>query len=130
MLYKSRYQISTMRITNNLARSRKLGHVEPVPFKEILPLKLKPLVSGKGGKVSDVCCIYEMTLMLACFKENEFGATGCAKEIEDFKKCYVNHVTAKRNKIARESKGLLTAGEKNLSPKQINLLLKKYPNIN
>lgn len=119
-----------MRVTNMLySRGRKLGHTEPVPFVPILPLKLKPGVSGKGGKMSDVCCIYEMTLMFSCFKENDFGESGCAKEINNFKKCYINHMTTKKAKHEREAKGLLTPGDKNLSPKQINILLKSYPNL-
>lgn len=112
-----------------LARSRSLGHVEPVPFREILPLKLKPSVSGKGGKISDVCCTYEMSLLFACLKENEFGEGGCAKEIENFQKCYTTHLAEKQKRQEREAKGVLAPGEQRLSPKQVNYLLHKYPNL-
>lgn len=116
-----------MKLTNVLSKGRKLKYHEPVPFQASLPLKLKPLVSGKGGKISDVCCIYEMSLMLACLKDNEFGESGCGKEIENFKNCYINHLTSKKNKQDKEAKGILIPGEKNLSPKQVNSLLKCYP---
>ncbi|XP_018561759.1 coiled-coil-helix-coiled-coil-helix domain-containing protein 1 [Anoplophora glabripennis] len=101
---------------------------EPVPFQEILPLKLKPVVSGKGDKSSDVCCVHEMSIMLSCFKENEFNQSLCSKEIEMFKTCYKNHMDTKRLKKAKEAKGILTPGEKSLSHKQINVLLKQFPN--
>lgn len=119
-----------MRITNNLgAKMRKLGHTEPVPFVSILPLKLRSSISGKGGKMSDVCCIYEMSLMFSCFKQNEFAEGSCSKEVDNFKKCYKNHLETKKTKLAKEAKGLLTPGEKSLSPKQVNILLKMYPNL-
>lgn len=117
-----------MRITSILLR-RAGGHSEPVPFVEMLPLKLRPTICGKGSKMSDVCCIYEMSLMFSCFKQNDFGESGCEKEIENFKKCYQNHLTSKKIKEEKEAKGLLTPGDKSLSPKQINVLLKKYPNF-
>lgn len=101
---------------------------EPVPFQEILPLKLKPAVSGKSDKTSDVCCIQEMTVMLSCFKDNDFNQSLCPKEIEAFKTCYKNHMETKKTKKAKEAKGILTPGEKTLSPKQINTLLRQFPN--
>lgn len=119
-----------MRITNNLSsKVRKLGHTEPVPFVSILPLKLRSYISGKGGKMSDVCCIYEMSLMFSCFKQNEFVEGSCSKEIDNFKKCYMNHMESKKVKHEKEARGLLTPGAKTLSPKQVNLLLKMYPNF-
>lgn len=102
---------------------------EPVPFKEMLPLKLRPTVSGKGAKTSDVCCIYEMSVMFSCFKENEFNQSLCSKEIESFQNCYKNHMHTKKARKDKEAKGILTPGEKQLSHKQINTLLKKFPNI-
>lgn len=119
-----------MRIATSLfAKGRYSPHTEPVPFVEILPLKLRAGVSGKGGKVSEVCCIYEMSLMFSCLKQNEFEEIGCAKEIDNFKKCYVNHTLAKKTKQEREAKGLLIPGEKSLPSKQLNMLLKQFPNF-
>ncbi|XP_056631915.1 coiled-coil-helix-coiled-coil-helix domain-containing protein 1 [Diorhabda sublineata] len=117
-----------MKIFSSLFVARPIPK-EPVPFKELLPLKLKGAVSGKGGKSSDVCCIYEMSIMFACFKENEFNQAVCSKEIESFKKCYKNHLDAKKLKEEKEAKGVLTPGEKKMSHKQLNALLRKFPNI-
>lgn len=102
---------------------------EPVPFQQILPLQLKPGVSGKGDKVSEVCCLQEMSVMFACFKSNEFNQQACSKEIQSFQKCYLNNLESKKTKKERELKGVLTPGEKRLSHKQLNLLLSKFPNI-
>ncbi|KAG5892150.1 hypothetical protein JTB14_026388 [Gonioctena quinquepunctata] len=117
-----------MRIFNSLYIARG-NPKEPVPFKAILPLKLKSTVSGKGNKTSEVCCVYEMSIMFSCFKENEFNQSACSKEIETFQKCYTNHLDTKKTKYERETKGVLTPGEKSLTHKQINLLLKKFPNV-
>ncbi|XP_057661732.1 uncharacterized protein LOC130897125 [Diorhabda carinulata] len=96
-----------MKIFSSLFVARPIPK-EPVPFKELLPLKLKGAVSGKGGKSSDVVC---------------------SKEIESFKKCYKNHLEAKKLKEEKEAKGVLTPGEKKMSHKQLNALLRKFPNI-
>ncbi len=82
---------------------------EPVPFQEILPLKLKDSVSGKGEKTSgnqiwfkkknfyvfyslkkitDVACLQDMAVMLACFKKHDFNQALCSKEISSFQSCY------------------------------------------
>lgn len=117
-----------MRIFSTLMHNGRKVPKEPVPFQEILPLKLKAGVSGKGAKTSEVCCLYEMSVMFSCFKDNEFQQKMCGKEIEAFQKCYTNHVETKKQRIDKEMKGILTPGEKNLSPKQVNMLLRRYPN--
>lgn len=103
---------------------------EPVPFQEILPLKLKPTVSGKGDKTSEVCCLHEMSVLFACMKNNDFSQQLCSKEIEAFQRCYKTTLTQKHTKKVKEAKGILTPGEKHLSHKQINKLLKMFPNTN
>lgn len=100
---------------------------EPVPFQEILPLKLKSRVSGKGDNTSNVSCVYEMSVMFACFKENEFNQSLCSKEIDTFKKCYNTHITNTKNRKEKETKGVLTPGDKQLSHKQLNKILKMFP---
>ncbi|KAK4884354.1 hypothetical protein RN001_000625 [Aquatica leii] len=82
---------------------------EPVPFQELLPLKLRNSVSGKGDKTT------EQSL--------------CSKEIESFQKCYKDHTVRKSLKEAQEAKGILIPGEKKLSHKQLNKLLSMFPNI-
>lgn len=117
-----------MRLTSLLAAAR-FNEREPVPFKEALPLKLKQRVSGKGDNQTDVCCIYEMSVMFACFKENDFNQSLCSKEIENFQKCYTVNKRQKEQKKEREAKGILTPGDKKMSSKQLNQLLRGFPNI-
>lgn len=120
-----------MRISSTLLKSRHARIIphEPVPFKEILPLKLKAGVSGKGQKTSEACCIYEMSVMFACLKDNDFQQSMCGKEIESFQKCYSNNMKEKAQRKERDLKGVLTPGEKDLTAKQLNMLLQKYPNV-
>ncbi|KAJ8925883.1 hypothetical protein NQ315_009735 [Exocentrus adspersus] len=70
-----------------------------------------------------------MSVMLSCFKENEFDQSFCSKEVEAFRKCYDNHMEMKKVKKAKDAKGLLTPEQKVLSHKQVNRLLKQFPNI-
>lgn len=102
---------------------------EQVPFQEILPLKLKSRISGKGEKTSDVACLHELSVLFACLKENEFNQALCSKEIGSVQTCYKNFLDHKRIKREEEQKGIIATGQKNLSTKQVNKLLKKYPAI-
>ncbi|KAH1007063.1 hypothetical protein HUJ04_004342 [Dendroctonus ponderosae] len=83
---------------------------EPVPFKEILPLKLKPGVSGKGNKMSNLSCLYEMSILFACLSNSEFQQQPCGKEITSFQKCYSTYTSDKKQKSERDMKGILTPG--------------------
>lgn len=100
---------------------------EPVPFQERLPLKLKNRVSGKGDNLSEVSCLYEMSLLFACFKENDFSQVLCSKEIASFQKCYTESTARKLERKEKEAKGILTPGDKKMSSRQINQLLKSFP---
>ncbi|KAK9873895.1 hypothetical protein WA026_002247 [Henosepilachna vigintioctopunctata] len=115
-----------MRLTKLLYGAR-TPQKEPVPFKEILPLKLKRGVSGKGGNTSEVCCIYEMSVLFACLKANEFNQKLCAKEIDSFQSCYKKSLVSQHGKKEKEAKGILVPGDNKLSPRQVNTLLKKFP---
>lgn len=100
---------------------------EPVPFQEVLPLRLKKTVSGKGDKTSDVACLQEMAIMLACFKNNDFNQALCAKEISNFQGCYKDFAEKSNAKKGLEKKGILIPGEKKLTYKQVNALLRRFP---
>lgn len=99
-----------------------------VMFEELLPLKLKNKVSGKGDRTKERVCVHEMSVMFACFKKNEFDQSRCSDEINKFQACAnKNHVDKfKRKKDLRE--GNITVGKDNLTPREINYLLKKHPN--
>lgn len=101
---------------------------DPVPFQERLPLKLKEGVSGKGDKLKEVSCLHEMSVLFACFKRNEFNQALCSKEIESFQKCHTEATARKIDRKEKEAKGILTPGDRKMSSRQINQLLKAFPN--
>ncbi|KAJ9583387.1 hypothetical protein L9F63_022253, partial [Diploptera punctata] len=77
-----------MRLNINPILAARTPQKEPVPVQRSLPMKLKPTVSGKGNRTSDVSCLQEMAIMLACFKTNDFNQNLCSKEIDKFQNCY------------------------------------------
>nr|CAH0111399.1 unnamed protein product [Daphnia galeata] len=98
---------------------------EPVPFQEILPLKLKDSVSGKGDKTSDVACLQDMAVMLACFKKHDFNQALCSKEISSFQSCYTNFEN--NRKQANSVENTVANAKSRLPYKTLNQILKKYP---
>ena len=100
---------------------------EPIPFQMLLPLRLKKTVSGKGDKTREAVCMQEMAVMFACFKKAEFDQGQCLKEVSAFQTCYKNY--SEQASVQREQgkKGILVAGEKKLTHRQLNQLLKSFP---
>ncbi|XP_026763414.1 uncharacterized protein LOC113521937 [Galleria mellonella] len=100
---------------------------EPVPFQMLLPLALKKTVSGKGDKSKEAACMQELAVMFACFKKHDFDQQQCLKEVTEFQSCYSEF--NKRITVQREQgkKGILVPGEKNLTHRQVNKMLKAYP---
>lgn len=107
--------------------AREPQNIKKVPFDELLPLRLRETVSGKGGHQSDVACLQEMSVLFACLKNNEFNQSLCSKEIGSFKGCYKSYLDSKYEaKIARQKGGVSTG--KNLHARELNVFLRKYPN--
>lgn len=100
---------------------------EPVPFQTRLPLKLKDRVSGKGDNLKEASCVYEMSLLFACLKLHEFNQELCSKEIETFQNCFKETTARKLERKEKEAKGILTPGERKMSAKQINQMLRAFP---
>lgn len=100
---------------------------EPVPFQMLLPLELKKTVSGKGDRLKEAACMQEMAVMFACFKKFEFNQQECLKEVTAFQGCYNEY--SKRMSTQREQgkKGILVPGEKKLTHRQLNQLMKAFP---
>jgi predicted hydrocarbon binding protein len=118
-----------MRQTLNLLkqRARDPQNINKVKFQEILPLKLKNSVSGKSDSESNVACLQEMTILLACMKKNDFNEPLCNKEIGTFQNCYTSFLDKSFAMKKTQNKGILTPG-KNLNYKQLNKFLKLHPN--
>ncbi|XP_050544748.1 coiled-coil-helix-coiled-coil-helix domain-containing protein 1 [Daktulosphaira vitifoliae] len=99
-----------------------------VIFEELLPLKLKNSVSGKGDRSKERACVHEMSIMFACFKKNEFDQSLCSEEINKFQTCSKIHQVEKYKRKQDLREGKISTGQHNLSPREVNHLLKKYPN--
>lgn len=100
---------------------------EPVPFQMLLPLELKKTVSGKGDKSNDAACMQELAVMFACFKKADFDQQECMKEISSFQGCYKDYANKMSTQREQGRKGILVPGEKKLTHKQMNQLLKSFP---
>ncbi|XP_063239298.1 small ribosomal subunit protein mS37 [Bacillus rossius redtenbacheri] len=116
-----------MRIARPLCVPARKPQKEPVPFQELLPVRLKNWVSGRSEKDAGVSCLQELSVMFACLKRNEFEQALCSKEIGLFQNCYKQHLDNKFVKKQQEKKGVVITGSKNLGSKQINQLLKRFP---
>lgn len=60
--------------------ARQPQDVNNVPFKAVLPMKLRNRVSGKSDRQKAAPCIHELTMLFAKLKEHEFNDELCAKE--------------------------------------------------
>ncbi|KAG8552155.1 hypothetical protein GDO81_004421 [Engystomops pustulosus] len=71
----------------------------------------------------EATCITEMSVLMACWKENAFSDTACSNPVKDFYECVAREQKA-RKLGAKEEKP-----EGWMPPQQVNKLLRKYPNI-
>ncbi|KOC61258.1 Coiled-coil-helix-coiled-coil-helix domain-containing protein 1 [Habropoda laboriosa] len=102
---------------------------EKVPFKEVTSLSLRNYVVGEGSKTLENKCLYEMSLLFRCWKENHFNDSICANHMQKLDNCYKNYM-----KTAAESKKLKqieipSPSAKSYTSKQINYMLRMYPNV-
>lgn len=97
-----------------------------VELKIMRPLRLREYVSGRGSGSDNVTCIQEMSVMMACFKANEFEQAPCAPEISKFQNCVTESRKAMLEREEMLKKGI-TVGAKKLNHFQVNKLLKKHP---
>ncbi|CAB3231826.1 unnamed protein product [Arctia plantaginis] len=100
---------------------------EPVPFQMLLPLQLKKTVSGKGDKLKEAACMQEMALMFACFKKSDFNQQECLKEVAAFQGCYNEYNKRMTTQREQGKKGILVPGEKKLTHRQLNQLMRSFP---
>ncbi|XP_073416149.1 small ribosomal subunit protein mS37 isoform X2 [Dendrobates tinctorius] len=71
----------------------------------------------------EATCITEMSVLMACWKENAFSDSACSTAIKVFYDC-----------VAREQKARKLGAQDEkpagwMPPQQVNKLLRKYPNI-
>ncbi|XP_036430404.1 coiled-coil-helix-coiled-coil-helix domain-containing protein 1 [Colossoma macropomum] len=88
------------------------------------PLRLKDEVANRRPEKGEATCITEMSILMACWKQNDFNNTVCSNEVSAFYRC-IEKAQAEREKAKRQALG--QGGR--LLPKQANKLLKRYPNL-
>ncbi|XP_074855572.1 small ribosomal subunit protein mS37 [Carettochelys insculpta] len=90
-----------------------------------LPLVLADQVKERRQRLGEATCITEMSLLMACWKRNEFNDAVCAKEIQTFYDCVAKADAAYKERLKQESLGQLRSN----SSKTVNKLLRRFPNI-
>uniref|UniRef100_A0A8C3I6P3 Coiled-coil-helix-coiled-coil-helix domain containing 1 n=1 Tax=Chrysemys picta bellii TaxID=8478 RepID=A0A8C3I6P3_CHRPI len=73
----------------------------------------------------EATCTTEISLLMACWKQNEFNDSACAKEIQTFYDCVAKTDVEHKERLKQESLGQMG----NFTPKTVNKLLRRFPNI-
>ncbi|XP_008319638.1 small ribosomal subunit protein mS37 [Cynoglossus semilaevis] len=88
------------------------------------PLVLKDAVANRKLQKGEASCITEMSVLMACWKQNNFVDGLCTNEINTFYSCVKKAQTAAKNNSA-ENMG----EEGRLHPQHATTLLRRHPNI-
>ncbi|NXL64452.1 CHCH1 protein, partial [Chordeiles acutipennis] len=59
----------------------------PPVIRPTRPLALADKVANRREQAGEATCITEMSVMMACWKQNDFNDTACAEEIRMFYDC-------------------------------------------
>ncbi|XP_053306024.1 coiled-coil-helix-coiled-coil-helix domain-containing protein 1 [Spea bombifrons] len=110
-------------LQNKVAKLLSRRNGKPV-LKPTRALALADTVANRRPGLGEATCITEMSVMMACWKQNTFSDAPCSKEIETFFECVKKAEATRKSGLHRE----VQAGR--LPPKQLNQLLKRFPNIN
>jgi len=105
--------------------NRKLNIVDgqPPQLRPTRQLILRDRVGFKQLNKGDAPCVTEMSLMSACWKQNNFVDALCKKEIEMFFKC-----VTKANAMRANSDDEAVGQGGRLHPRVATNLLKRFPN--
>ncbi|GAB1861878.1 Coiled-coil-helix-coiled-coil-helix domain-containing protein 1 isoform X2 [Camponotus japonicus] len=119
-----------MKLTSIFFRTARAPQNEnKVPFKAMLPLKLRDRVSSKNQSVADHGCLQELFLLLTCLEENEYENKRCVPQFKVLEQCYNTHQkNIRRTKIEQEQE-VPVPNSKNLTHKQITYFLRRYPTV-
>ncbi|XP_070518695.1 small ribosomal subunit protein mS37 isoform X2 [Cardiocondyla obscurior] len=120
--------IQEMKFTSIIIRNgRRTQNENKVPFKSILPLKLKDHVTSGNQRLTEKGCLQEMTLLLNCLEKNEFEDMRCVSEVNVLNNCYKTYTeNMERSKILKEQ-SVPVPNSKDLTSKQVTYLLRQYP---
>lgn len=84
------------------------------------PLVLQDTVANRKPKKAAATCLTEMTILMACWKKNNFEDSLCSTETNNFYNC-VKKAKVMKNKFEQTGGG-------RLPPKEATTLLKRFPN--
>ncbi|XP_067876409.1 coiled-coil-helix-coiled-coil-helix domain-containing protein 1 [Heterodontus francisci] len=98
-------------------------HGRPV-LKPNKALVLADKVANRKSRLGEATCITEMSVMMACWKQNEFSERACAKEIQAFYACTAKAEAERKARASLDSVGQTGT----LTPRQAMKLLQRYPN--
>ncbi|XP_072755437.1 uncharacterized protein [Anoplolepis gracilipes] len=119
-----------MRLTSIFFRHpRAPPNESKVPFKAILPLKLRDRVSSKNQKETDRGCLYESILLLTCLEENEYQDKRCIPQFKELDQCYKTYMKNIERAQVEHDQVVPIPNSKNLTHKQITHLLRRYPTV-
>lgn len=79
--------------------------------------------------VSEKNCLYEMSLMFACFKDNNFESKLCDSQIKQFQNCVTNFEKHRKCQKQLQQIGVPTPDTVNFTDSQLTYLLRKFPTI-
>ncbi|XP_021254561.1 coiled-coil-helix-coiled-coil-helix domain-containing protein 1 [Numida meleagris] len=97
----------------------------PPAVRPTRPLVLANKVANRRELAGEATCLTEMSVMMACWKQNDFNDKACAEEIRTFYDC-----VAKAEEERREKKDEYALSPKgNISSSKVNSLLRRFPNI-
>ncbi|XP_023556315.1 coiled-coil-helix-coiled-coil-helix domain-containing protein 1-like [Octodon degus] len=102
----------------------RLANPQKPTLKPNKPLFLANKVGERCWEKGEATCITEMSVMMACWKQNELRHSACKKEIQDFFDCSSKAQEARKMKSRQET--LREFGS--LPPKKMNRLLQRFPN--
>ncbi|XP_032550545.1 coiled-coil-helix-coiled-coil-helix domain-containing protein 1 [Chiroxiphia lanceolata] len=88
------------------------------------PLALADKVANRREQGGEATCITEMSVMMACWKQNDFNDAACAEEIRVFYDC-----VAKAEKQRRSQNEDALSSRGNLPSSKVNKLLRRFPQI-
>ncbi|XP_071604252.1 small ribosomal subunit protein mS37 [Heliangelus exortis] len=97
----------------------------PPAIRPTRPLVLANKVANRREQAGEATCITEMSVMMACWKQNDFNDAACAEEIRLFYDCVAKAEKERRERAAEET---LSPGG-NLPSSKVNKLLRRFPQI-
>ncbi|XP_074593369.1 uncharacterized protein LOC141849080 [Brevipalpus obovatus] len=94
---------------------------------ERTPMRLRNWITGGKNARQDAYCMKEMLNLFNCMKVNDFSEKDCPEELAAFKTCHTQFLEEEKARALIKDPTEPISGEKNLTHRQINALLSKYP---